>query len=156
MILFFTENVEHYAGPVSRALRQELGEEVRIGGLMRITPESYDRHRDQYDASWLLGHLLSRVRERSIWLVDSDIFVDAMNFVFGYASVGRGAVVSTWRLPNEEMVVKEVMHEAGHVLGLRHCENECVMKFSNTLAEAIRKPCTLCVECRRRLGEVTA
>lgn len=152
MIIYYTEEIEYHLGAIRRGLRRELGEHAEIGGRMQITPEAYDPERDQYDASWLLGHLLSRTDGRALWVVHSDLFVDGMNYVFGYASIGRGAIISTYRLPSEEMVVKEAVHEAGHVLGLKHCKNQCVMQFSDTLGEAERKPGRLCNECQRRLA----
>ncbi|MFX1417183.1 MAG: hypothetical protein ACFFC0_10250 [Promethearchaeota archaeon] len=39
----------------------------------------------------------------------------------------------------------------GHVLGLRHCANYCVMQFSNSLADTDDKPESFCTDCRRKL-----
>ena len=44
---------------------------------------------------------------------------------------------------------KEAIHEIGHVLGLKHCKNNCVMQFSNTLYEAKAKPSILCNNCKK-------
>ncbi|GAJ15820.1 unnamed protein product, partial [marine sediment metagenome] len=48
---------------------------------------------------------------------------------------------------------KEVIHEIGHLLGLRHCSNpKCVMHFSNTLNDTENKDIIFCKECRREIG----
>ncbi|MCS7106475.1 MAG: matrixin family metalloprotease, partial [Candidatus Aenigmarchaeota archaeon] len=57
---------------------------------------------------------------------------------------------------NEEVLikraVKEAIHEMGHVLGLKHCENpECVMSFSNTVFDVDRKTKNLCEKCKKQL-----
>ncbi len=70
-----------------------------------------------------------------------------MNFVFGVAHPGKAAVLSTHRLDSLDLINKEAIHETGHVLGLQHCNNECVMQFSNSLYEAKAKPATLCERC---------
>ena len=76
-------------------------------------------------------------------LTDVDLFDTGLNFVFGEASPGRGAVVSTARLdeafyglePAPEALrarrlLTEAVHELGHAVGLGHCAREdCVMWF---------------------------
>ncbi|HHF58837.1 MAG TPA: peptidase, partial [Thermoplasmatales archaeon] len=54
-------------------------------------------------------------------------------------------------LNSEELIRKETIHEVGHILGLGHCENDCVMRFSNSLQEAIEKSDHLCSVCREKL-----
>jgi archaemetzincin len=44
------------------------------------------------------------------------------------------------------------VHELGHTLGLRHCDDpDCVMHFSNRLTDTDRKQRRLCEECLREL-----
>jgi archaemetzincin len=120
---------------------------------------AWNARRNQYNASRLLAHLLGSTSSAaapacpllSLWLVSADLYVAGMNFVFGVAHPGKGAVLSTARLTTIELIVKEAIHELGHVLGLTHCTNECVMQFSNSLAEAEAKPATLCGRCRARI-----
>ncbi|HEC81490.1 MAG TPA: hypothetical protein ENI42_03580 [Thermoplasmatales archaeon] len=37
------------------------------------------------------------------------------------------------------------------MLGLGHCSNRCVMRFSNTLWEAKLKPLHLCESCKQKI-----
>jgi archaemetzincin len=85
-----------------------------------------------------------------------------MNFVFGEARCpGRVAVISTHRLsadssddPDlfESRVVKEAVHEIGHMLGVKHCsKSSCVMYFSEQLADTDRKKDSFCSECAPKM-----
>ncbi len=119
---------------------------------------AWNARRNQYNASRLLAHLLGSASAiapacpvLSLWLVSADLYVAGMNFVFGVAHPRKAAVLSTYRLTTIELIIKEAIHELGHVLGLTHCTNECVMQFSNSLAEAAAKPATLCGRCRARI-----
>jgi archaemetzincin len=116
---------------------------------------AYNTLRRQYNASKLLNYLIGRFQVHgdalSLWIVSDDLYVAGMNFVFGLAHSGNAAVLSTHRLDSLELVHKEAIHEMGHVLGLQHCTNDCVMQFSNSLDEAKAKPATLCERCRSLL-----
>ncbi len=126
----------------------------------RIKPDEkcYIEERSQYDASCLLNRVLRYPGYRVIGLTDVDITVPYLNFVFGLAvKNGRGAIVSTYRLRNENMeryllrVKKEIMHELGHTFGLEHCNNYCVMRFSNSILDVDSKPDHFCDKCRARI-----
>ncbi len=129
-----------------------------------VSGDAYDINRRQYDASILLNSITRRrtpphtgrgITPRSgafsLWIVSVDIFVRGMNFVFGIAQQGEGAVLSTYRLDSLDLIKKEAIHEMGHVFGLQHCSNECVMRFSNSVYEAKKKPSRLCAKCKRLL-----
>lgn len=83
---------------------------------------------------------------------------------FGYAFPDkRVAVVSTLSLvPDpyrgrlmEERLCKEVIHEAGHVLGLPHCMNQtCVMHYSQALQDTDAKGCSFCPQCALELSKL--
>lgn len=98
-------------------------------------------------------------------IVDEDLFVADLNFVFGLA-YGRLAVISLARLRQEfygsspdpdlfrERLLKEAVHELGHVFGLHHCDgDECVMHFSNSIVDTDLKGCRYCKRCREMLEE---
>ncbi len=96
-----------------------------------------------------------------VGIADADGYVNGLNFVFGLALPGAGAaVVFTRRLRRGvrrsiymERLVKEVLHELGHLLGLGHCRNpECVMSFSNSLADVDSKRPWFCPSCRAMLA----
>ena len=121
--------------------------------------DAYDRNRMQYNASILLNSITTTWRAKAttktktassfyLWIVSEDIFVRGMNFVFGVAKPGKGAVLSTCRLDSLDLIKKEAIHEMGHVFGLQHCSNKCVMQFSNSVYEAKKKPAELCDKCK--------
>jgi archaemetzincin len=64
---------------------------------------------------------------------------------------------SYYRLPEDadifrQRVVKEAIHELGHVFGLEHChDRRCVMAFSNSLEDTDYKGSEFCPECHRDL-----
>ena len=94
-------------------------------------------------------------------LVPYDIFADALNFVFGLGERGGNfAVVSYFRLDPSlgnrkdeklfrERIVKEAVHEVGHMMGLEHCRNKrCVMTFSPNLLFVDKKTPDFCERCK--------
>ena len=126
--------------------------EVFIGGEIELLGQAYNLQRDQYNAEILLRYLLNnKKREIALWIIPMDLFTQGMNFIFGLAYRLHGAVLSIFRLSNNELIEKEAIHEVGHVLGLNHCTNSCVMQYSNSLWEAKIKPVYLCEKCRQKL-----
>lgn len=122
--------------------------EIHDKGILNLPSYAYNKIRKQYNAILLAAF----IKPYSIWLVDKDIYVPDMNFVFGIA-MNKKVIVSFYRIPYE-IISKEIIHELGHVFGLSHCRNECVMQFSNSLNEAIKKPIEFCNECKRKIKEM--
>jgi archaemetzincin len=133
-----------------------------LGGLTA----AHNPERDQYDSSKLLASLGKAKREeRVVGIADVDLYAPRLNFVFGEAGIGSGtAVVSLYRLRQEyygldpdealflERATKEIVHELGHTFGLGHCpDNNCVMHFSNSLADTDVKQAHFCGECRPKI-----
>ena len=160
-------DVVEAAGLVEAALPVEATVKPVIWRLP--TPLSaFNFERVQYDAGrvveWLASHYASLLRPGSrlvVGVADADGYVEGLNFVFGLAVPRLGAaVVFTRRLKYGadrgvymERLVKEVLHEVGHLLGLGHCRNpECVMSFSNSLAEVDSKRAWFCQSCRALLA----
>jgi archaemetzincin len=142
----------------------------------RIEPDlrpAYDAGRGQYNSTTLLSALPERGPggpDRNIILVDVDLFIPVLTFVFGEAQFdGPAAIVSTHRLTNQfygipgshelllARVEKELIHELGHTFGLYHCHQfECVMRSSTYVEEIDIKRATPCHECASRLLEIRA
>ncbi|MEM3162395.1 MAG: archaemetzincin family Zn-dependent metalloprotease [Candidatus Bathyarchaeia archaeon] len=131
-----------------------------------LPQEFFDAKRMQHRSDMILSlvHEFAEKMEnvhRVLGVVDVDIFVPGMNFVFGQAECpGKAAVISLWRLRPEfygvqenmdtlvERGTKEAVHELGHTIGLEHCDNPfCVMYFSNSIFETDRKKSLFCWKC---------
>lgn len=148
--LFYTPGSEDFKDTISRRIQEVFpGTNVKDRGILKLYEGAYNIRRRQYDAYVLLDYAIRCMRsEYALWVVDRDIYCENVNFVFGLAMYNIAAVVSTYRLDSAAMVAKEAIHEVGHVLGLKHCKNTCVMQFSNTIEEALKKPDTICSRCR--------
>ncbi|MDM7275518.1 MAG: archaemetzincin family Zn-dependent metalloprotease [Thermoprotei archaeon] len=94
-----------------------------------------------------------------VGVIAGDGYVSGLNFIFGLAIPDLGvATVYTERLSDSDVsrfllrLLKEVMHELGHLLGLNHCVNpKCVMSFSNSVADVDAKDAWFCPTCRVKL-----
>lgn len=147
--IFYTKNCEGSLKPVQEILKDIYGLKTFGNKSLELIRKAYNPRRDQYDATSLLDYLIRTKEEKiALWIVDKDIYCEDMNFVFGYAAFHHGAVLSIFCLDSLRLIQKEAIHEVGHVLGLGHCDNECVMQFSNSLQEAKEKPMKLCEKCR--------
>lgn len=136
--------------------------EQRFGVMVKVSkvPDPWSRKRDwQSNAEDILSEVMAtRAREGTdiaLGITDDDLFVPGMNFVFGLASREAGAaVVSVNRLKDKDAtafagrVIKEAVHEVGHLYGLSHCSDPgCVMHLSNTLSDTDSKADTFCPRC---------
>jgi archaemetzincin len=125
---------------------------------------AYDPSRKQSNSTALLAQILEdneNTSKKRIAIVDVDLFIPILTFVFGEAQLGgSAAIVSTHRLQNPfyglesdfslllQRLEKEIVHELGHTFGLLHCHQfECVMRSSTYVEEIDMKrvyPCTNC------------
>jgi archaemetzincin len=134
-----------------------------------IPCSAYNSKRNQFNASQILSEVSALFKHtgffRILGLLDRDIYVEGLNFIFGLAEKPLNifsehpliALVSTRRLSAglseytsrvfKLRLIKESVHELGHTLSLDHCLNDCVMRFSNTIFEADLKPVSFCNEC---------
>ncbi|MEM4832992.1 MAG: hypothetical protein QW809_04790, partial [Sulfolobales archaeon] len=136
----------------------------RYAGIITLPEEIFDRVRGQYMAEAATRLVAYRKSPQSIGLLlaDADAYVVGLNFVFGLA-IPELEVASVFlkrlrvwtdRRNYVVRVVKEVLHELGHVLGLKHCRNrECVMSFSNSVFDVDRKLGMFCRSCAHTLGK---
>ncbi len=135
-----------------------------------VPQEAFDKIRRQYRSDIILSLVHSyaeraKTPDRVLGVIDADLFVPNLNFVFGEAECpGKAALISLWRLrqefygapPNFELFVerstKEAVHELGHTFGLGHCANPfCVMYFSNSIFETDRKKSLFCSQCHLKV-----
>lgn len=128
---------------------------------------AYDSSRNQTNSTALLAQILNESNGspgKRIAVVDVDLFIPILTFVFGEAQLsGSAAIVSTHRLANQfygltrnddlmiQRLQKEIVHELGHTFGLYHCHHhfECVMRASTYVEEIDLKgirPCSSCAD----------
>ncbi|MBE0524600.1 MAG: archaemetzincin family Zn-dependent metalloprotease [Methanosarcinales archaeon] len=145
---------------LGEGLKEVIGYPYRISPLSEIPESSYNKDRGQYDAEVLLGEIAKNNSSVSLLgVIDVDLYVESLNFVFGLADKGS-AIISITRLRPEfygekrnehmfkERVLKESIHELGHTFGLHHCpDKRCVMHFSNSLEDTDIKSTDFCRNC---------
>lgn len=147
------------------ALARELRTSCRIGRETIDPSFAHHPERNQYHSTELLGKLSTRANgDLVVGVTAVDLYIPILTFVFGEAHLGgTSAVVSYHRLaqelyglpPDRELLtlrlMKEAVHEAGHVLGLIHCDDyECVMAASHSVEWLDLKGVAFCNECRPR------
>jgi archaemetzincin len=147
------------------ALTKTFERPCRVGEVLPVPEHTFDPRRRQYSAQALLQQLRPRQAERVLGVVDLDLYVPELNFVFGLADWReKRAVIALPRLRQRfygarddealflARAVKEAVHELGHTFGLEHChDRRCVMTFSNSLADTDYKGQGFCPRCRKRL-----
>jgi archaemetzincin len=130
----------------------------------------YDRRRKQWISDkileWLLQNNNPDRNTKILAICDFDAYSGELNFVLGEAHFGgRVAAIYIPRLRQElyvkisdpsklfeQRVIKEAVHELGHVFGLTHCEkSRCVMHFSNSLQDTDFKNYRFCERCNKIL-----
>lgn len=141
--------------------------QVYIGKAYDPPEYAYNEKRRQYLSSVILDNL-SKTRDKSqkiLAIIDKDLYVPELNFVFGLADPLRSAcIISTTRLkqtyyslPEDKdlflrRTLKEAVHEIGHLFNLNHCPDpSCVMHFSNSLLDTDRKDYNFCNSCKKLL-----
>jgi archaemetzincin len=147
-------------------LSNTFNKQVEVGQGMPHPDYAYNKRRNQYLSTALLKTLMEQKEYMAygkvLGVVDQDLYVPELNFVFGEAGQ-KAAVISLtrlrqefYRLPQDQTLfykraLIEAVHELGHTYGLGHCRNsQCVMFFSNSLMDTDRKGPEFCPECKPR------
>jgi archaemetzincin len=154
------ETVKDYLGRVFRT-------EVLVHKGLPAPEYAFNPERKQYSSSailrWLGQQKEYRDHDKVLGVVDLDLYVPDLNFVFGQAGE-RVAIFSLARLrqafyglPEDKRLfhkraLTEAIHELGHSYGLGHCStHECVMFFSNSIRDTDRKGIEFCPQCEAEL-----
>ncbi|MFX1423104.1 MAG: Zn-dependent protease [Promethearchaeota archaeon] len=130
---------------------------IEVITSVTLPSSCWNKSRSQFDAACLLSFTTSfKSTEIVLLIISKDAYVSDLNFAFGVASRGLGAVVSVYRLENDpEFLQKEITHELGHVFGLKHCSLPCVMTYSNSRSEARLKNRAFCQKCLKLIKRET-
>ncbi|MBU0734040.1 MAG: archaemetzincin family Zn-dependent metalloprotease [Proteobacteria bacterium] len=121
-----------------------------------------DPVRNQYHSTTILDRLTRltpRHAVKALAIVEVDLFIPILTYVYGEAQVGgKTCIVSTYRLAEGvslgseaylQRVAKEAIHELGYTFNLRHCRDKpCIMHYCRTLSDVDRRSGQLCRYCR--------
>lgn len=168
-----------YLAPISNPVRGAIGHvSHRVEEIFKMTTSmfapnidttvAFDGDRHQYNSTVLLAELLKDLPAgdaKVLGIVDVDLYIPVLTFVFGEAQLGGNVgIVSSYRLQNSiyglpddhdlflDRLVKEVVHELGHMFRLLHCHDyECVMKSSASVEEVDLKRSSFCEVCLAKL-----
>ena len=145
-------------------LPKSLRIECEIHPLSLDPAPSYHAERQQFHSSELLQRMHEMVRTkdwRLLAITDVDLYIPILKCVFGEAQMGGScAIVSIFRLrqgfyglPEDEhllqkRLLKESLHELGHTLHLRHCEDyRCAMASSHAVEWIDLRESSWCESC---------
>lgn len=128
---------------------------------------SYDINRMQYNAEAINNFISIYHKEflrdegnYVLGIAGLDGYYNDLNFVFGLTNIElKVATIYLKRLKAtdslltyRERILKESVHELGHLFGLKHCNSyKCVMNFSNSLHEVDEKGSEFCNKCKSDL-----
>lgn len=152
---------------LQRAIPRRLPVECAILPFALDPAPSYHAERQQFHSSEILERIAGLVRPddwRFLAVADVDLYIPILKYVFGEAQLGGPcALVSTFRLRQEfyglerddallgQRLLKESIHELGHTLDLRHCQDyRCVMASSHAVEWIDLRQSALCPDCQRR------
>jgi archaemetzincin len=165
-------------GSVSRALLKDLAApfedcfhlETVVAADALVEPKyAFNKERGQYHSSAILRRLSGMRTGEQVGVIgvgDFDLFIPDVDFVFGESDRDlRAGVVSLRRLrpeflgaPRDPELTRrrartQLTHEAGHLVGLAHCEDaRCAMFAAVSLADLDRQGLAPCAACRGELA----
>lgn len=136
-----------------------------------VTPDfAFDQVRRQYRADLLIEEVDRKIKSQNkiIGVCDNDLFLPVFTHLYGFAPLnGDSGIVSISRLKSfgingrkvdlnltAERGVKEIIHELGHLIGLKHCRvSWCVMHTSLEPEEIDTKDFSYCEICQKIIIE---
>ena len=147
------------------ALAARLNVSVAVEAVLPAEPDWLSPERSQLLSNRIIDTLIDRFplgnedssMEWVLALTAADLRGRGREFVFGEATMGGGwAVVSVARFGASgprlnDRLLKEALHELGHVAGVPHCDQVgCVMLPSADIADVDAKSAAFCASCRLR------
>lgn len=122
---------------------------------------AFNKDRQQYHTAAVMRRLLTLKPPgvpHIMGICDVDLFVPDSSFVYGEADrESHVALMSLLRLRGDSdahrrRTLVEVVHLAGHLVGLSYCEDpRCAMFLATTITDAERRQLSLCSNCRNEL-----
>jgi len=159
----------HLLPRISSCITEIIASKVTLRKVDSDIDKHFHPERGQYNASAILSEYEKTDSEsRAVLITSVDLYIPIFTFVFGLTKLnGQTGIVSAYRLrseyyglPSDEdllisRLTKEVVHEFGHLLNLRHCFNyHCVMASSNTADDLDIKGSQFCKSCLSSLDNV--
>jgi len=129
---------------------------------------AFDGYRNQWNSPKLLDWFLEKFKPtkdtKVLVIFDVYAYSNGLNYVLGEAFPNGGLGIAYLarikeefygQKPNEkllyERMVKECVHELGHIFGFNHCPDRlCVVHFSNSLNDTDVKGKSFCGMCRMK------
>lgn len=171
MKILLVELERHFPhlGDLKAELHRIFGMEVSVHSrLVQMPHENFNAKNQKWDAAAIIWHLRGEFdpkREGKFMVMalsPYDLYADSLSFVYGLAEKsGNYAVLSYFRLDERfygrrhseklfrDRVLKEALHEIGHLAGLEHCKSKkCVMTFSPNIIYVDRKKAEFCERCK--------
>ncbi len=129
---------------------------------------SYHAERQQFHSSEILNAMRTIARPRDCHLLGVtgvDLYIPILKYVFGEAQLGGPcAIVSFHRLRQEfygldrddgllsQRLLKECIHELGHTVDLRHCQDyRCAMASAHAVEWIDLRETALCDSCQAQV-----
>jgi archaemetzincin len=158
---------------LQKALEKSLGLQTARLEAQLSMDGFYDSQRRQYSSILIMRKLLEMLPRdaiRLLGIVEEDIFIPMLSFLYGQAQVnGPIALMSLARLRQEhyglpadtlllkQRALKEALHEVGHTFGLVHClKFTCPMALSTNIERLDLKGIDFCPGCSGNMRENVA
>ena len=168
VLILLTDVDEKLIETLKRRLEEAFDVPVSVRYKITDLRYAYDIYRNQYKSPLILSRL-QRLRkgpdDKIIGVVDVDLYSPGYEFIYGEAKQSSGtATLSIYPLfprnrpgrYNSEVfkqrVIREGLHEVGHLYGLGHCKKpKCLMRTCTCVQEVDAAGNSFCPGCGRRL-----